>query len=105
MYKSLDETFRHRVTSIATGATAVATTAAVPVKPQGGVMSVLLEITGGTARTAQAEVAFDAAGPWIPVGTSRTAIGNFLENVPSAPLVRLNLSANTGSTVNLKVYG
>lgn len=63
-------------------------------------MTVAIAIAGGTARTVQAEVAFAENGPWFPVGTAQTAIGSFIERVPAAPYVRINPSANTGSTVN-----
>lgn len=103
-YDPFTETFKRRVYDLGQAITVAAVQAAVPVKPQAGQMSVHISIAGGTARTVQAEIAFDAAGPWIPAGTSRTAIGEFVETIPAAPLVRLNPSVITGSTVGAKVY-
>lgn len=100
----LSESARPRVYDLGQGITAAGVQPAVPVKPQSGQMSVHISISGGTARTVQAEIAFTAAGPWIPVGTARTTIGDFVETIPAAPLVRLNPSVVTGSTVGAKVY-
>lgn len=63
-------------------------------------MTLLLEVTGGTARTVQFQGAPTRNGPWFNIGTSRTTTGTFSESVPALPFVRVNLSANTGSTVN-----
>ena len=89
---------------VAAGATAVAPTAAVGVRPRQDTVTTFVEITGGTARTAQWQVAPTPNGPWSNVGTSRTAIGVFVEAVPAAPHIRLNISANTGSTFNAWVF-
>jgi hypothetical protein len=72
---------------------------------RGTQITVGVDIAGGTARTCQFQIAFDQNGPWFNVGTSRTAIGQFVELIPAAPLVRLNVSANTGSTFNAWAAG
>lgn len=90
--------------AIASAITAVGPTAGVQVRPSAPRMVVQVSISGGTARTAQIEAALKADGPWAAVGTSRTTVGEFIEDVPAAPHVRLNLSANTGSTVSAWVH-
>lgn len=82
----------------------VAPTSAVAVRPKYHRISVAISITGGTARTAQLQGAFTDAGPWFNIGTSRTTTGDFLEDVPAVPFLRLNITANTGSSVSAWAY-
>lgn len=92
-----------RVYSLGSGLTAVAPAASVPVKAQHGQMTLQIDVAGGSARSVQAEISFDGV-TFIPVGTARTAIGTFIELIPAAPRVRLNITANTGSTIGGKLY-
>lgn len=86
---------------VAQGATAVAPTnrVAIPQSPNPNI-TLAVSITGGTSRTVRFQAAFNRAGPWFDVGTSRTTAGTFLETIPAVPFVRLNISANAGSTVD-----
>lgn len=62
-------------------------------------VNLCISITGGTARTVQPQASPDGV-TWFNIGTSRTAIGDFFESVAAMPFFRVNVSANTGSTVN-----
>lgn len=97
-------TSRPKVYVLADGVTTAGAQPAVPLRPGMIEMLAAISIVGGTAWSARVEVAFDAAGPWIPVGTARTAIGEYIEKVPAAVWARLNITTNTGSTIGAKVY-
>ena len=92
-----------RVYSLGTGLTAVAPAASVPVKPSHGQMTLQITVAGGSARSVQAEISFDGV-TYVAVGTARTTTGTFVELIPAAPRVRLNITANTGSTIGGELY-
>lgn len=88
---------------LATAATAVAATATqetdAEIESLADTYSLCISITGGSARTVQAQASPDGTN-WFNIGTSRTTAANFFESVNAMPFFRINITANTGSTVD-----
>ena len=98
LFQELKQRVYNLGSSTSTGALA-----SVGVKPQAGVMTLQITVAAGSARSVQAEISFDGV-TYVAVGTARTATGTFVETIPAAPRVRLNITANTGSTIGGKLY-
>lgn len=90
--------------TLADGITTVSTSTAVKVRPKNARITVGVSIAGGTSATVQIQGAFVEGGPWFDLGTERSAIGDYVEDVPAMPILRVDVSAVTGSTVDAWAY-
>lgn len=57
-------------------------------------------VTAGSARSVQVEGSLDGTN-WALLGTAVTATGTTIQEVPRVPMIRANVTSNTGSTITV----